>query len=282
MTASLIDGKWVAEKIKQTIAATVLERITKGQKAPGLAVILVGSDPASSIYVKHKRKACHDVGIASYAYDLPPNTDEKELLRLIDSLNNNSDIHGILVQLPLPEHINTRTVIEHIAPQKDVDGFHPYNLGRLAQGAPRLRPCTPYGVMQLLSHYQYDVQGKHAVVIGASNIVGRPMALELLLAKATPTICHSATTSLEQYVRLADIVIIATGKYNVVPANWLQKRQIIIDIGMHRDPDGTLHGDVNFNEAKKNVQAITPGPGGVGPMTVATLLQNTLLAATGY
>ncbi len=246
---------------------------------PGLAVILLGNNPASSIYVNNKRKVCAEVGFNSYSYDLPTQTSELELVDLIDTLNANEDVDGILVQLPLPTHINTTTIIERIDPKKDVDGFHPYNLGRLAQGNPLLRPCTPYGVIQLLQHYQLDLLGKHAVVVGASNIVGRPMALELLLAKATVTICHSATQQLEQHIRSADLIVVAAGSYDVVKTDWLNYKQIIIDIGMHRRQDGTVHGDVDFNEAKSKVQWITPVPGGVGPMTICTLLQNTLLAA---
>ena len=208
MTASIIDGKLVATEIRNKIRQTVGTYTTDGRRAPGLAVVIVGDDPASHIYVSNKRKTCSEVGFNSYAYDLPTRTNEKELLALIDDLNQNKDIDGILVQLPLPDHINTTTVIEHIKPSKDVDGFHPYNLGRLAQGNPLLRPCTPYGVIQLFQHYQLTLSGKHAVVVGASNIVGRPMALELLLAKATVTICHRATHQLEQHIRMADVVVI--------------------------------------------------------------------------
>ena len=278
MSASIIDGKKVSSDLKEDIKQLVSALKMQGHRPPGLAVILIGNDPASSIYVNSKRKACSEVGFNSYRYDLPTETSEIDLISLIDTLNNNREIDGILVQLPLPAHINTTTIIERIKPTKDVDGFHPYNLGRLTQGNPQLRPCTPYGVIQLLEHYQIDLLGKHAVVIGASNIVGRPMALELLLAKATVTICHSATHNLEQHIRTADIIVVATGTYNVVKPEWLHSQQVIIDIGIHRRKDNTIHGDVDFSEAKKIVRWITPVPGGIGPMTIITLLQNTLLA----
>ncbi len=279
MTASLIDGKIVAGEIKSNIKQVIAERTLRGHRPPGLAVILLGDNPAASIYVHNKRKVCNEIGLKSYAYDLPTSTSEKELLTLIDTLNEHAEIDGILVQLPLPSHINTTTIIEHINPHKDVDGFHPYNFGRLAQGNPLLRPCTPYGVIQLLQHYQLSLRGKEAVVVGSSNIVGRPMAMELLIAKATVTICHSATQQLEHHIKNAELVVVATGSYNVVKPDWLHANQIIIDVGMHRRPDGTVHGDIDFNEAKKRVQWITPVPGGVGPMTICTLMQNTLLAA---
>ena len=279
MTASIIDGKLVAGKIRSNIKQIISTRNKQGLRPPGLAVILLGDDPASSIYVNTKRLVCAEVGFNSYAHDLPTKTSEAELIALIDSLNENKEVDGILVQLPLPEHINTTTILERIDPKKDVDGFHPYNFGRLAQGNPLLRPCTPYGVIQLLQYYNIDLPGKHAVVVGASNIVGRPMALELLLAKATVTICHSATQQLEQHIRTADLVIVGAGSYNVVKTAWLNSEQIIIDIGMHRRQDGTIHGDVDFNQARSKVKWITPVPGGVGPMTICTLLQNTLLAA---
>lgn len=279
MTASLIDGKHVAGEIRTEIKRIVTINTQKGHRAPGLAVIIVGNNPASHIYVSNKRKACKEVGFDSYAYDLPTETSETELLELIAALNEKSEIDGILVQLPLPVHINPATIIEHIKPSKDVDGFHPYNLGRLAQGNPLLRPCTPYGIMQLIKYYKFEVAGKHTVVVGASNIVGRPMALEFLQAKATVTICHRATKNLERYIQIADFVVVATGVYDVVKASWLHDKQIIIDVGMHRHQDGTLHGDMNFNEAKKIARWITPVPGGIGPMTICTLLQNTLQAA---
>lgn len=278
MTASLLDGNTAAFAIKSRIKQTVATRLIEGLEAPGLAVVLLGNDAASAVYVAHKRKACAEVGFHSEAFDLPDSTSEQELLALIDALNNNPRIHGILVQLPLPKHINTTTIIERIAPMKDVDGFHPYNIGRLAQGNPKLRPCTPFGIMTLLAHYQQSVASKHAVVVGTSNIVGRPMALELLLAKATVTLCHRQTKELEKHIRMADIVIVAAGVFDVVSTDWLHHDQIIVDVGIHRRADGRLHGDVDFDKAAHKVQWITPVPGGVGPMTIATLLQNTLLA----
>ena len=279
MTASLIDGKYVANEIRKNIKRIVTTHTQKGLRPPGLAVILLGDDPASSIYVNNKRKACEEVGFISDAYDLPSTTSEEVLIALIDTLNATEKVDGILVQLPLPPHINTTSVIERISPKKDVDGFHPYNLGRLAQGAPLLRPCTPYGIIQLLNYYKLDLLGKYAVIVGASNIVGRPMALELLLAKATVTICHSQTQQIEHHIRSADIVIAAAGAHNAVKTSWLHAEQIIIDVGIHRGKDGAIHGDVDFKEAKSKVKWITPVPGGVGPMTICTLLQNTLFAA---
>lgn len=279
MTAAILDGKFVAKEIKKTIQQFIQARIAKGYRPPGLAVILLGADEASAIYVKNKRHICLEAGFNSYAYDLPSQTSEEELLALIDTLNADDNVDGLLVQLPLPSHIDTSKIIERISPQKDVDGFHPYNLGRLAQGRPALRPCTPHGIMQLLKYYKLDMQGMNAVVIGASNIVGRPMALELLLAKATVTICHSATENLEHHVRHAQLLIVAAGKYNVVKTDWLNNNQIIVDVGIHRSQDGKVHGDVDFEAAKNRVKWITPVPGGIGPMTVATLLQNTLFAA---
>lgn len=280
MVASILDGNLVATNIRRRIQHDVTNLRQQGHPAPGLAVVIVGDDPASAIYVKNKRKACIEVGFNSFAYNLPVETSENELLSLIDMLNNNNDVHGILVQLPLPAHINSEAIIERIHPKKDVDGFHPYNLGRLAQGNPLLRPCTPFGIVTLLAHYDLATLGKHVVVIGASNIVGRPMALEFLLAKSTVTICHSATQHLDQHVRMADIIVVATGKYNVIDTDWLKATQILIDVGMHRGSDGTVHGDVDFQQAKKKVAWITPVPRGVGPMTIATLLQNTWSAAT--
>lgn len=279
MTAQLIDGKLVANELKQQIKQSVIDRIEQGNRAPGLAVILLGNDPASSIYVNSKRKLCAEVGFHSFAYDLATTTQENELIELIDALNQNAEVDGILVQLPLPSHINTTTIIERIDPKKDVDGFHPYNLGRLAQGNPLLRPCTPYGVMQLLAHYQLPLLGLSAVVVGASNIVGRPMALELLNAKATVTVCHSATKDLERHIRQADLIIAAAGVHDVIKTDWLQAHQIVIDIGIHRQDNGRIHGDIDFESAKNKVKWITPVPGSVGPMTICTLLQNTLLAS---
>lgn len=278
MTASLLDGKHVAQGIQNTLKETLAAIRQQGLRIPGLAVILLGDDPASRIYVKNKRAMCTDVGFISYADDLPTTTSEAELLKRIDELNADPTVDGILVQLPLPAHIHTPTILERISPSKDIDGFHPYNLGRLAQGHPLLRPCTPYGIIQLLHHYQIELLGKHAVVIGSSNIVGRPMALEFLLAKATVTMCHSATQELEQHVQAADVIVVATGIKEVIHSMWLNEKQVIVDVGMHRTKEGSLHGDVDFNTAKQRVRWITPVPGGVGPMTIITLLQNTLQA----
>lgn len=280
MPAALIDGKTLSSLRRDELKQRVNAHIQQGHRAPGLAVVLIGTDPASSIYVNNKRKACAEIGIISHSYDLPEKTTQEELIDLIDELNNANQIDGILIQLPLPKHINETVIIERIAPEKDVDGFHPYNIGRLAQRNPLLRPCTPLGIMSLLEHYQLKVQGKHAVVIGASNIVGRPMSLELLLAGATVTICHRFTQNLEQLVRIADIVIVATGHMDIVDVEWLNKKQVIIDVGIHRLADGSIRGDVDFKKAINKVAWITPVPGGVGPMTIVTLLENTLLAAT--
>lgn len=278
MTAMILDGKQVATHLKTKLKSQIESCLQQGYRAPGLAVILVGDDPASALYVGTKRKTCSAVGIESFAYNLPLKTSQQELLSLIQQLNHQKEVDGILVQLPLPKHIETHAIIESIDPKKDVDGFHPYNLGRLAQANPTLRPCTPYGVIQLLNAYQISPKGQKAVVIGASNIVGRPMALELLMAGATVTICHSLTRELELHVRQADIIVSATGVRDLIHNDWLHEQQIVIDIGMHRLDDGHICGDIDFEQAKRRVAAITPVPGGVGPMTVVTLLQNTLQA----
>ncbi|KTD10789.1 methylenetetrahydrofolatedehydrogenase/methenylt etrahydrofolate cyclohydrolase [Legionella gratiana] len=280
MSASLIDGKVVASLHRNELKKQVQDHIEQGHRAPGLAVILIGNDPASTVYVANKRKACAEVGITSHSYDLPEETTQNALINLIDQLNSSDQIDGILIQLPLPAHINESAIIERIKPEKDVDGFHPYNLGRLAQRNPLLRPCTPFGIMNLLKHYQLDVKRKHALVIGASNIVGRPMSLELLLAGATVTIAHKFTQQLEKLVRIADLVIVATGKMDVIDSEWLSKDQIVIDVGIHRLADGRIRGDVDFTNAVNKVAWITPVPGGVGPMTIVTLLENTLKSAT--
>lgn len=257
MSASLIDGKVVSSLRREHLKEQVHEYLKKAHRAPGLAVILIGNDPASAVYVANKRKACAEMGIASHSFDLPEETTQEELLKLIDDLNNFDQIDGILIQLPLPKHINESVIIERIKPEKDVDGFHPYNLGRLAQRNPLLRPCTPLGIMHLLNHYQIEVKRKHALVIGASNIVGRPMSLELLLAGATVTIAHKFTQQLEQLVRIADIVIVATGKMDVINTAWLHQDQIIIDVGIHRLPDGSIRGDIDFKNAINKVSWIT-------------------------
>jgi methylenetetrahydrofolate dehydrogenase (NADP+) / methenyltetrahydrofolate cyclohydrolase len=279
MTASILDGKKAAAQLKYDIKLAVDAMLAKGQRRPGLAVILVGEDSASHIYVTNKRKACREVGFNSYAYDLPQNTSEQELFDLIRQLNESPEIDGILLQLPLPTTINSNRVIECISPTKDVDGFHPYNMGRLAQRFPLLRPCTPYGIINLLAFHQIPLVGKHTVVLGASNIVGRPMALEFLLAAATVTVCHRFTQNLEKHVRIADLLVVATGIQDVIDVNWLNSQQILIDVGMHRLSSGKIRGDIDFERAKDKVAWITPVPGGVGPMTIATLLQNTFIAA---
>ncbi len=279
MTAQLIDGKTVAEKLRQKIKQRVETRINKGLRAPGLAVILVGNDPASQIYVGHKRKACKAAGIKSLSYDLSADTSQQELLELIDKLNSAQEIDGILVQLPLPAHIDSETIIERIHPDKDVDGFHPYNIGRLALRLPILRPCTPYGVMTLLEGIGQPIRGQNAVVVGASNIVGRPMSLELLLAGCTVTICHRFTKNLAAQVKRADILVVGVGKPGLIKGAWIKLGSVIIDVGINRTDTGKLVGDVEFEAARERAGWITPVPGGVGPMTVATLLQNTLYAA---
>ncbi len=278
MTAQLIDGKQIAADIRHTIAQQVQDRLHKGLRAPGLAVILVGSDPASEVYVSHKRKDCEQVGFQSQAYDMPETTTQAELLALIDQLNNDATVDGILVQLPLPKHLDSSLLLERISPSKDVDGFHPYNVGRLAQRIPLLRSCTPKGIMTLLAHTGIDLHGLDAVIVGASNIVGRPMALELLLAGCTTTITHRFTKDLESHVRRADLVVVAVGIPNLVKGEWIKPGAIVIDVGINRQDNGQLIGDVGFDEAIKRAAWITPVPGGVGPMTRACLLENTLQA----
>ncbi|EMU9121740.1 bifunctional methylenetetrahydrofolate dehydrogenase/methenyltetrahydrofolate cyclohydrolase FolD [Providencia stuartii] len=282
MLAKIIDGKTIAQTIRQEVAQKVQQRIEQGKRAPGLAVILVGANPASQIYVGSKRRACEEVGFLSRSYDLPDTTTEAELLKLIDDLNQDTEIDGILVQLPLPAGIDNVKVIERIHPDKDVDGFHPYNVGRLCQRAPRLRPCTPRGIVTLLDRYGINTYGLNAVIIGASNIVGRPMSLELLLAGCTTTVTHRFTKDLEQHVRNADLLVVAVGKPNFIPGEWVKPGAIVIDVGINRLENGKVTGDVNFDEASKYASWITPVPGGVGPMTVATLIQNTLQACEEY
>ncbi|QLC72506.1 bifunctional methylenetetrahydrofolate dehydrogenase/methenyltetrahydrofolate cyclohydrolase FolD [Pseudomonas sp. LPB0260] len=279
MTAQLIDGKAIAASLRLQIAQRVAERRQQGLRAPGLAVILVGSDPASQVYVSHKRKDCEEVGFLSQAYDLPASTSQAELLALIDRLNEDPSIDGILVQLPLPEHLDASLLLERIRPDKDVDGFHPYNIGRLAQRMPLLRPCTPKGIMTLLESTGVDLYGLHAVVVGASNIVGRPMAMELLLGGCTVTITHRFTKDLAAHVAQADIVVVAAGKPGLVKGEWIKPGAIVIDVGINRQDDGKLIGDVVYETALPRAGWITPVPGGVGPMTRAGLLENTLHAA---
>ena len=279
MSAKIIDGKKVAADLHATIKQRVEKRLSEGEKAPGLAVVLIGEDPASQVYVRNKRLACEKAGIISRAYDLPVSTTQQELNDLIDQLNIDDDIHGILVQFPLPDSLDESAVIERIDVKKDVDGFHPFNLGQLAQRGPGLRPCTPYGVKLLLDSAGETYKGKNAVIVGASNHVGRPAALEMLLAGATVTITHRFTTDLEDHVRRSDIVIVAVGKPGLVKGEWIKDGATVIDVGINRKEDGSLCGDVDFETASKHAAWITPVPGGVGPMTVAVLLLNTLDAA---
>ena len=282
MSARIIDGKAVSQRVRNNVAKEVTILKEAGKRIPGLAVILVGLDPASQVYVNNKRKACEQVGFISRSYDLPVDTDEETLLSLIDELNNDPVIDGILVQLPLPQHITPEVVLERINPNKDVDGFHPYNIGRLAQRNPALRPCTPKGIMTLIESTGIKTHGLDAVIVGASNIVGRPMTLELLLAGCTTTTCHRFTKNLEQKVRGADLLIVAVGKAGFIPGEWIKEGAIVIDVGINRLEDGRLVGDVAFESAKQNAAWITPVPGGVGPMTVANLIENTLIAARDY
>jgi len=278
MTAQLIDGNATAKAMRESIRQRVELRTQAGKRAPGLAVILVGTDPASQVYVSHKRKDCEQVGINSKAFDLPATTSQQELLDLIDNLNKDDDVDGILVQLPLPEGLKSDEILERIDPTKDVDGFHPFNVGRLAQRMPLLRPCTPAGVIDLLDGTGKDITGMHAVIVGASNIVGRPMGLELLLKGCTVTTCHRFTKNLEGFVSQADIVVVAVGKPGIVKGEWVKEGAIVIDVGINRLDTGKLVGDVDFAAAAERASYITPVPGGVGPMTRAKLLENTLIA----
>lgn len=279
MSANILDGKAIAAELRATIKSDVDNLINQGKTRPGLAVILVGENPASQVYVRNKKNACKEVGFNDIAYDLPASTTQEALLQLIDELNQRADVHGILVQLPLPEHINPETVIERIDPSKDVDGFHPYNVGRLATRMTNLAPCTPHGVMTMLAKTGINLRGLNAVVVGASNIVGVPMTLELLNVRATVTVCHSATKDLAQKVSEADLVVVGVGIPNMVKGEWIKPGAIVIDVGINRLEDGSLCGDVEYDIAKTRASWITPVPGGVGPMTIATLLQNTLQVA---
>ena len=278
MSARIIDGKAIAADIRQQVKQGIDKRLEAGKRPPGLAVILVGSDPASEIYVRNKRRACEESGLLSRSWDLAEDTPQQQLLDLIDTLNDDAEIDGILVQLPLPGHIDPETIVERIHPDKDVDGFHPYNVGRLALRIPQLRPCTPRGIITLLDSTDEPYYGREAVVVGVSNHVGRPMALELLMAGATVTCCHRFTKDLEKHVRSAEILVVAVGKPGLVPGEWVRPGATVIDVGIHRSDNGLI-GDVVFAAAQQRAGWITPVPGGVGPMTVATLLQNTLYAA---
>lgn len=279
MTANIIDGKKIAGKIISEIKDKVIANQSEGIAPPGLAVIQVGEDSASSVYVNNKRKACEEVGMKSFNYDLDQSTTQQELIELVESLNNNAEVNGILIQLPLPSHINETIVIETINPTKDVDGFHPYTIGRLMQRIPLLRPCTAIGVINMMEAIEIDPKGMHAVIVGASNLVGRPLNLELLLKGATTTVCHKFTKNLKDHVMSADILAVAIGKPNFIPGDWIKEDAIVFDIGINRDESGKLTGDVDFESAKEQASWISPVPGGVGPMTVAMLIKNTLLAS---
>ena len=278
MKAQLIDGKKIAANLRREIADKVNQRKQQGLRIPGLAVILVGNDPASEVYVSHKRKDCEEVGFISLSHDLPADTTQEELLALIDRLNDDPTVDGILVQLPLPAHLDSSQLLERIRPDKDVDGFHPYNIGRLAQRVPLLRPCTPLGIIRLLKSTGVSPYGLNATVVGASNIVGRPMALELQLDGCTTTVAHRFTRDLEEHVRRSDLVVVAVGKPGLVKGEWIKPGAIVIDVGINRMEDGRLQGDVDFESAAERAAWITPVPGGVGPMTRACLLENTLIA----
>jgi len=282
MTATLIDGKKIAKQLRDSVKEKVNIRISHGQRAPGLAVILVGCDAASQVYVGSKRRACEEVGFVSRSYDLPPTTSQDELYQLIDELNNDDTIDGILVQLPLPDNLDANLIIEHIHPEKDVDGFHPFNVGKLVLRQPGLRPCTPKGIMELIESTDISPYGLEALVVGASNIVGRPMTLELLLAGCTVTTTHRFTKDLEGKVRNADLIVVAVGKPGFIPGEWIKEGAIVIDVGINRLESGKLVGDVDFDIAKNKAAFITPVPGGVGPMTVASLIENTLIACEEF
>jgi methylenetetrahydrofolate dehydrogenase (NADP+) / methenyltetrahydrofolate cyclohydrolase len=279
MTAKILDGKAIAAQLRQQVKQQVKARIEQGLRPPGLAVVLVGNDPASQVYVRNKRNACQKAGILSKFFDLPENTSQEALLALLDQLNEDNEIDGILVQLPLPSHIDSELIIERILPEKDVDGFHPYNVGRLTLHIPVLHACTSLGVMTLLAHTGIEIRGLDAIVIGQSNIVGRPITLELLEAKCTVTGCHSQTRNLADKVRNSDLVVVGVGKPGFIPGEWIKPGAIVIDVGINRLDNGRLIGDVDFESASQRASWITPVPGGVGPMTVACLLENTLQAA---
>jgi methylenetetrahydrofolate dehydrogenase (NADP+)/methenyltetrahydrofolate cyclohydrolase len=277
-TAKILDGKALSERMRQNMHADVAAMTEKHGRAPGLAVILVGDDPASHVYVKNKELACEKVGIASFSHRLPAETTQQHILGLIGELNRDPRVDGILVQLPVPAHINTEAIITAISPDKDVDGFHPQNIGALTARIPKLRPCTPFGCIKLLEETGIDLHGQECLVVGASNMVGRPMALELLLAGATVTITHRFSHGLKEHVERADIVVAAAGKQGLIKGEWIKPGAIVIDVGIHRLENGSLTGDVDFEEAAKRASWITPVPGGVGPMTITMLLYNTITA----
>ncbi|MFQ5519255.1 MAG: bifunctional methylenetetrahydrofolate dehydrogenase/methenyltetrahydrofolate cyclohydrolase FolD [Mariprofundus sp.] len=278
MSAQILDGKALASRVREEIRIEAETLAQKHGRAPGLAVIIIGGDPASHVYVKNKKIGCKKAGIRSFSYELPSDTTQQHLLGLIGELNADPKVDGILVQLPAPPHITADTILEAIDPGKDVDGFHPYNVGRLTARQPALRSCTPYGCMKLLEETGIDLHGKEAVIVGASNIVGRPMAMELLLAGATVTVCHRFTTDLKSHIERAEIIVAAAGKQGLIQGEWIKPGAIVVDVGIHRRKDGTLTGDVEFESASKNAGWITPVPGGVGPMTITMLLANTVQA----
>jgi methylenetetrahydrofolate dehydrogenase (NADP+) / methenyltetrahydrofolate cyclohydrolase len=277
--SELIDGKLVSESVRDEISQHVSKLATDSGVVPGLAAVLVGENPASEIYVRNKRKACEKVGIYSEEYKLAAKTTERELLNLIERLNNDTKIHGILVQLPLPDHINDSTILRAVSPLKDVDGFHPYNVGLLVEGNPRFVSCTPNGIIKMLDYYNIDIQGKQAVIVGRSNIVGKPVSMLLLHRHATVTICHSRTKTLEDVTKRADILVAAIGRANFITADMVKKGAVVVDVGINRREDGKLTGDVDFDAVKEKASYITPVPGGVGPMTIAMLLYNTYISA---
>jgi methylenetetrahydrofolate dehydrogenase (NADP+)/methenyltetrahydrofolate cyclohydrolase len=279
MAAQIIDGKAIAADIRREVREASDRLAAQGKRRPGLAVVLVGDDPASHVYVRNKRAACEECGFVSVSHDLPHSATQTELLSLIERLNADDAIDGILVQVPLPDHIDERLVIEAISPAKDVDGFHPYNVGRLALRNPLMRPCTPYGVIRMLERCGIPAKGKNAVVVGASNLVGRPMALELLLAGATITVCHRFTEDLRAHVERAELLVVAVGKPGLIPGEWVRPGAVVVDVGINRTAEGKLVGDVQFEAARERASWITPVPGGVGPMTVAILMKNTLESA---
>jgi methylenetetrahydrofolate dehydrogenase (NADP+) / methenyltetrahydrofolate cyclohydrolase len=279
VTANILDGKAVAAKQRQKSALRAAEFKARHGRQPGLAVIKVGEDPASAVYVRNKRKACEECGVASFAHDLPTTTSRAELLALVERLNRDDAVDGILLQLPLPKGLDSTEIMDSIDPAKDVDGFHPTNTGLLAQKRPGLRPCTPWGVIKLAEEYQLNLVGLRACVVGASNIVGRPMALELLLARSTVTVCHTGTRDVRAEVERAELVVAAVGKAAYVPGSWIREGAIVMDVGINRGADGKLCGDVEYAAAAERAAWITPVPGGVGPMTIAMLLSNTIDAA---
>ena len=281
MAAKLLDGKRIANEMIDAMRVRVEQRLRDGLLAPGLAVVLVGDDLASQVYVRNKRRACERAGFVTRDFDLPASTGENAILDLIDQLNAAEDIHGILVQLPLPAQINASRVIHRILPSKDVDGFHPENIGRLALREPGLRPCTSKGIMSLLAHTDRPVRGCDALVVGVSNHVGRPTLFELLLAGATVTAAHRFTADLRYHVERSDLLVVATGRPGLIPGAWIKPGAVVIDVGINRLDSGKLVGDIEFSSAAERASWITPVPGGVGPMTVATLLQNTLEASEG-